>query len=194
MAATILFQLSRHLPSHVNVCISRENAGTALLRLLRFRGYSMLWARFTRKGVSMERLLRKRISDIRRLMGNPYAFLDDEGNFSAVPDVRLPGVPADEVAADRLRLQNQYAHLDGNGGFSVALGQVTAPFPRVAADLTGRYDSLRNKRKGRRYLYSEIEAKAIEMQRLIWLHRNEIGRMVFRLTPSICSMRVLHSN
>lgn len=122
----------------------------------------------------MERPLSKRISDIRRLMGNPYAFLDDEGNFSAVPDVLSSGVPADEIAADRLRLQNQYAHLDGNGGFSAALGRTTAAFPTAVKDLAGRYASLRNKRKGGRYLYSDIEAKSVEIQRLIWLHRNEI--------------------
>jgi Zn-dependent peptidase ImmA (M78 family) len=107
-------------------------------------------------------------------MGNPYAFLDDEGEFSAIPDIRAAGVPADVIAADRLKLQNQYAHLNGSGGFSAAPATPMSRFPTLGKDLTGRYASLRSRRRGRRYLYEDIEAKAAELHRLIWQHRNDI--------------------
>lgn len=111
------------------------------------------------------------ISDRRKLLGNPYAYLDDQGNFSALPDMRpVDAVPADKIAASRLRLQNQYAYLNEFGGFSA----IPATFPSLPQILAGRYASLRNKRKGRRYLYEHIETKATELQRLIWQHKNEI--------------------
>ena len=123
----------------------------------------------------MEKLLSQRITESRRLLGNPYAYLDDDGRFSVAPDVGCAGgVPADVIAADRLRLQNQYAHLDGSGGFGAALSATSPGVRAVGTALAGRYASLRNKRRGRKYLYEDIEAKAAELHRLIWRHRDEI--------------------
>jgi hypothetical protein len=131
-------------------------------------------ADFLWTGAKMERPLSHRIVESRLLLGNPYAYLDGEGDFSALPNVRSDGVPAEEITADRLRLQNQYAHLDDKGHLSAARAPTSGNLPAVLPSLAGRYASLRNKRKNRRHLYTEIEAKASEVQRLLWQHRNEI--------------------
>lgn len=123
----------------------------------------------------MTKSLRQRITESRLLLQNPYAYLNDRGTFGEEDEVfAMSAVAADEIAADRLRLKNQYAHVDGNGLFSAAVKNPPPAFSSVGQELRGRYASLRSKRRNRRYLHQDIEAKAAELQRLIWQHRNEI--------------------
>lgn len=123
----------------------------------------------------MAKSLIQRITESRRLLGNPYAYLDDLGTYSA-SEIALPfaAASAEEIATDRLRLQNQYAHQDGLGGFSASRPLRSATFPTLKRDLRGRYASLRSRRKNRRYLFADIDARATELQRLVWQHRDEI--------------------
>lgn len=123
----------------------------------------------------MTKSLRQRIKESRLLLQNPYAYLNDRGTFGEDEETYvMPEAAADDIAADRTRLLNQYAHLDGSGGFSAASAIPSAVFPVLGRELMGRYASLRNKRTNRRYRYEDIEAKATEVHRSIWRHRNEI--------------------
>lgn len=123
----------------------------------------------------MEKALIQRIVESRRLLGNPYAYLDDLGTYSA-SEVTFPIAAAspEEISTDRLRLQNQYAHHDGLGSF-IASRPIRSTTPSTARrTLSGRYASLRSRRKNGRFLFADIESKAIEFQRLIWQDRDEI--------------------
>lgn len=124
----------------------------------------------------MTKPLRQRITESRLLLKNPYAYLNDRGTFGEDDEVYvMSAVAVDKIAADRLRLQNQYAHVDGNGRFSAVLANLPAALlPVVGGKLAGQYAALRNKRRDRRHLHKDIEAKAVKLQRLIWQHRNEI--------------------
>lgn len=123
----------------------------------------------------MVKSLSQRISDSRLLLKNPYAYLNDVGAFSAVvADQSVPAASRSEIAASRRKLQDPYAHLDEVGGFSAAWAIPTG-FPVIEKHIAGRYASLvRNKRKGRRYAYADIEAKATELQRMMWQDRDAI--------------------
>lgn len=124
----------------------------------------------------MAKSLKQRITESRLLLQNPYAYLNDLGTFGEDNEVCIvSAVAIDEIAADRMKLQNQYAHIDGNGHFSAAMSSPLAIFSDAGkVALFGRYSSLRNKRRSHRYQYQDIEAKANEIQRLIWQHQNDI--------------------
>jgi len=121
----------------------------------------------------MVKSLSQRITDSRLLLGNPYAYLDDIGGFSALPDIRL--VSADKIAASRLKLQDPYAHLDEFGDFSAALPTPVSAFRKIGGHVVGRFASLlQNKRKHGRYAYADIESKAIQLQKMMWQERMDI--------------------
>lgn len=121
----------------------------------------------------MVKPLSQRITDSRLLLGNPYAYLDDIGGFSALPDIRL--VSADKIAASRLKLQDPYAHLDEFGDFSAALPTPGSAVRNVGAQSVGRFASLlQNKRKHGRLAYADIESQAIQLQRMMWQERMDI--------------------
>ena len=110
---------------------------------------------------------------------NQYAFLDDTGSYSAVIDSqRVSDRSAEKIAESRRLLQDPYAYFNEFGGYSAAEDSrwpqqnAHVEFPR---NLTEKYSSLlRNKQKNRRYSDSEIEAKAIEVQRMMWLDKDQI--------------------
>lgn len=85
----------------------------------------------------------------RKLLENPYAFVDQMEHpvISSDSSVNL-------IRESRLKLQNQYAYLDGNGQFSAHSAIPTSP--------------------RRRKTDAEIETAARELQRKLWLRRNEL--------------------
>lgn len=123
----------------------------------------------------MVKSLSQKITASRVLLENPYAYLNDMGNFSAVISSQPDSAAShSEIAASRLKLQDPYAYLDDFGGFSAALA-IPAELSVVEKHITERYAPLvRNKRKGHRYAYVDIEAKATELQRMMWQDRNAI--------------------
>lgn len=123
----------------------------------------------------MAKSLSQRISESRRLLENPYAYLDDLGTLSASLIAQsVDAATAEEITSSRLTMKNQYAHLNEFGGFSASRPAPAAAFPTLRKELTGRYASLRTRHRGRRHRLVEIEARATELQRLIWQHREEI--------------------
>lgn len=124
----------------------------------------------------MSNSLDRKIAISRKLLGNPYAYLDDHGRYSAIEALSPPAVPAtpEEIVVSRLKLQNQYAHLDSSGRLNAITNTPPKEQSATTNSLFGMYSSLRAKRRRGRFKRNEIERRAAEMQRLIWQHRREI--------------------
>lgn len=84
----------------------------------------------------------------------------------------------EEITASRRLLLNQYAFLDGDGGFSAIPNSAhdsAESSSRFPYQMTMRYSSLKkNSTKKYRYTETEIEQKAIQLQRLMWQQREQI--------------------
>lgn len=126
----------------------------------------------------MENSIESRISHNRRLLANPYAFLDDHGQLSALTPINSNPRTPDEISASRRLLQDPYAHLDDDGSFSAVQSSSAR---RLKGNVnrahlnSGRYADLRTKEsKSRRHSAAQIEEVAIELQRRIWRDRSDI--------------------
>lgn len=125
----------------------------------------------------MRKSAAQRIGESRLLLQNQYAYLDDQGGLSALmpEDERKGHGTAPHISASRRKLEDPYAHLDDHGDFSAAPPSPTDPFHRVRQPLAGRFSSLiRDKRRNKRHSDSDIEAKARELQKLMWESRKDI--------------------
>lgn len=107
-----------------------------------------------------ERIRRSRI-----LLGNPYAYLDGDGYYEAeFPEDR-------DIHADRLRLLNQYAHLDELEGVGEGHREDAQPTPKSLIDPSRLFPRrLRQQRLSRR----EIEERARRLQRELWVNRAKL--------------------
>lgn len=114
----------------------------------------------------MNKLFKNRIIERRRLLQNPYAFAEyfEEPNAMAARS-EVDGL---RIAASRKTLEDPYAYLDGDGGFSVmGMDGVASVYRQEELGSTARH-STRADGKGRRYTNKEIEAAATELQRRLW--------------------------
>lgn len=124
----------------------------------------------------------QRITENRRLLENQYAYLNDTGSYSAIVDGTRIDIPSIErIAASRRLLQNPYAYLNEFGGFSTAEDSSFAPPDESPLQVEGMLSSLvKSKRKNYRHSNAEIEAKAVNLQRMMW---QEKGRIWFGSAP-----------
>lgn len=104
----------------------------------------------------MNKLLSASIAASRRLLKNPYAYLDEFGGYSALPN-SVAAKPS-EITISRQIFENPYAHLDGAGGFSA-----------IAND----YHEI-NALKKDRYSLAEIEWLARDLQTRMWKDRGDL--------------------
>lgn len=95
----------------------------------------------------MTQSLSGRMTESRRLLKNPYAYLNDLGGYSALLPHNELKPSSDEIARSRRLLQDPYAHLDESGGFSALLN---------------------------RHSYVEIERQARNLHKRIWQNRSQI--------------------
>lgn len=93
----------------------------------------------------------------RELLGNPYAFMEQLEHASPVSANSL-----ESIREARLKLQNQYAYLDGNGGFSAA----------------GMPGAVKRKKSD-----AEIEVIVRQLQRDLWLKHRELWLSDAKLSP-----------
>ncbi|MEW8073660.1 MAG: ImmA/IrrE family metallo-endopeptidase [Candidatus Thiodiazotropha sp.] len=107
---------------------------------------------------------KKQISESRRLLEDPYAYLNGEGEFDAAPKVIKAS--AAQIEANRRTLENQYAFLDEAGSLS---GLV--PMARTTPDPVTEQIQL-PKRSGKGYQW--IEQAARMLQENIWRRRYEL--------------------
>ncbi len=114
----------------------------------------------------MNKLFKNRIIERRRLLQNPYAFTE----YLEEPNAMVARSEADrpQITASRKALEDPYAYLDGEGGFSaVGVGGVASAQWQEEPRSTARH-STRADGKVRRYTNKEIEAAATDLQRRLW--------------------------
>lgn len=142
----------------------------------------------------MTKSQRKQVSELRRRLENPYAYIEQiEGSELS------PGeATAAAVAASRKLLENPFAHLGADGeleGLAAVARDVTSA-ARAAPSSGGKVELDYQQNRARRtshaaWTAAEIEAKASELQRQIWFKRealwsNEVpADPVDLLAPSI---------
>jgi Zn-dependent peptidase ImmA (M78 family) len=114
----------------------------------------------------MDRDLNEDIRRSRILLGNPYAYLNDEGGFDAIPR-------RDLAAHEPHRLPQKSGASPGkDGGHSQWSGDADQPSRkplRIDAD-----QLLDGRKKGRRFSKREIETIARKLQAELWLRRGEL--------------------
>lgn len=116
------------------------------------------------------------ITESRRLLQNPYAYLDGGGSYSALLDTgKLASSLSQQIADHRYLLEDPYAYLDGDGTFSARLEYTQPP----------------STKKRNRYSNVELEQKAKDLHKIIWKNRTEIwgedhpSDLVDMLDPSV---------
>ena len=115
----------------------------------------------------MNRRLDEEIHRSRQLLGNPYAYLDGDGNFDAAPRCREP-----DVHKVRRVLQNQHAYLGGDGGYT-GYGNDNNP-PKIRQALISARSLRRGRKRGGRFSQREIESIARNLQIELWRSRESV--------------------
>jgi len=119
--------------------------------------------------------LKARIAELRHLHQNPYAFIEylDELDEPTSAPMELADAHGARLSASRKVLEDPYAYLDGDGGFSAGIAEATAATRSSDAGSKGAHAAPANNQK-RRYNDAEIEAKAIALQRRLWRERDRL--------------------
>lgn len=122
----------------------------------------------------------ERIIKSRRLLGNPYAYLDGEDGFSAAEcdDAGETELLKQRISNSRRALMNQYAHLDDKGGFSVAASEHRSERgtpSKPSATLITKYASIvKNGSTRRRRSTADLESIARTLQHNMWRDKKQI--------------------
>lgn len=90
------------------------------------------------------------VSRERKSLCNPYAYLDEFGNFTALKDIKPKLAITNELTTNRLILENPYAYVNGDGEFG-AISQ-----------------------KKSSYSIEDIEKKVHAIHKLVWRNRHKI--------------------
>lgn len=124
----------------------------------------------------MTRQIKHKIHQSRKLLGNPYAYLDGEGEYNAV----ITGVPMGVHAARHL-LENQYAYLDGLGGYT----EWPSNRPATQIMLSTRDDQVFEPRKNSnpRLGRGKIESIARRLQADLWRQRRSLLPDKMQISP-----------
>lgn len=123
----------------------------------------------------MKKTIDSRIFNARKRLGNPYAFLDGNGEYSAEFTVKSSEVreaTAKEIAESRRKYENPYAHVDANGHLTGIIGSCPAshkidftPIWRIRKALSQK--SARSRDAG-------ISSIARILQKEMWKNREDI--------------------
>lgn len=120
--------------------------------------------------------LQHQIHESRKVLRNPYAYLDGEGRFDALP------VAVKSDSSDRHRqLGNPYASLTPDNGFTEPRGRNQSD--HVSPSGISLEGILGNKKKGGRFTKSEIQAIARKFQIEVWKRRESIFSGDDKITP-----------
>lgn len=123
----------------------------------------------------MNKSLKDRVADLRCLYQNPYALIEYLEDFdeAASPPMEVADASQSQLSASRKVMQDPYAYLDGDGGFSAEANSSEAASSRDRAKPEKpRGPSAHNQK--RRYSDADIEGKAIALQRRLWLERDRL--------------------
>jgi Zn-dependent peptidase ImmA (M78 family) len=128
----------------------------------------------------MSTSLKDKITASRKLLQNPYAYLDDTGSFDAAPDGQL--ATGNEIYASRCKYQNPYSHLNDAGGFDAIAPEKT----RGELQPTSPARMLQFEDKH----YAWIEKKVHGMQAFLWKKRHQLWSTVPENPISILEPKV----
>ena len=120
--------------------------------------------------------LNEKIRRSRKLLQDPYAYLDGEGGYDAL-DVAAPA----NVHEARRLLENQYAYLDENGGYTEWRGSASETGSARLIDPVALLDG---RAKDRDFSKKEIEAIARRLHVELWNRRKEIWPARKDVSPS----------
>ncbi|HUH30997.1 MAG TPA: ImmA/IrrE family metallo-endopeptidase [Rhodanobacter sp.] len=109
---------------------------------------------------------KNRVIERRHLLQNPYAFIEYLEEPNAM--VALSETDGSRIAASRKVLEDPYAYLDGEGGFSVVRMDGATSAQRQNEPGSTSPHSTRADGNVRRYTNREIEAAATDLQRRLW--------------------------
>lgn len=122
-----------------------------------------------REDAPVNKPMKDRVTKYRAQLQNPYALLEyleePDGVMTAAAGAGSP------IAASRRMLEDPYAYLDGEGGFSVASAEVST---ETRDEGVGSSSDASKSGKRRRYSKKEIEAAATELQRRLWRERSRL--------------------
>lgn len=110
----------------------------------------------------------ERIRRARKVLKNPYAYLNGRGEFDAI----FPAAPAD-VHEARRRLGNQYAYLDGDGGYSEWRADKESGWNRGDA-VIDEVILLNGRVKGEKLSRQDIEEIVRRLQNSLWKNRAQL--------------------
>lgn len=114
----------------------------------------------------MTRHIEHKIHRSRKLLGNPYAYLDGEGEY----DAAINGVPTD-VHLARYLLENQYAYLDGQGGYTEWSSNRPAKPIKLPISVDHEFEQSISNPKLKR---QKIESTARQLQADLWQQRRSL--------------------
>ena len=127
------------------------------------------------QGTGVNKSLKAQIADLRCLYQNPYALIEYLEEFDEPAPKQLAAAVGASLSASRKALEDPYAYLDGEGGFSAAdIGETAASSPSNAHDARGSHVKPRVGNRKHRYRDAEIEVKATELQRQLWRERDRL--------------------
>lgn len=122
-----------------------------------------------REDAPVNKPMKERITKYRTQLQNPYALLEyleePDGVMTAAAGAASP------IAASRRMLEDPYAYLDGEGGFSAASADV---IPEGRDQSVGSSSVALKSGRRRRYSKKEIETAATELQRRLWRERGQL--------------------
>jgi hypothetical protein len=119
--------------------------------------------------------LKDRVADLRCLYQNPYAlieYLEDFDEAASAP-MEVADARPSQLSASRKVMQDPYAYLDGDGGFSAEANSSKVASSRGGAKPEKPRGTSADNQK-RRYNDAAIEGKAIALQRHLWLERDRL--------------------
>ncbi|MES9850627.1 MAG: ImmA/IrrE family metallo-endopeptidase [Candidatus Thiodiazotropha sp. L084R] len=107
---------------------------------------------------------KSQISENRRLLQNPYAYLDDAGSIDAAP--KILEATSEQIVSNRRALENPFAFLDDAGSLSGQVPQTHSIPHQISEQIQ------LPKRSGKGYQWIEQSAK--KLQESIWKRRHEL--------------------
>jgi|WetSurMetagenome_2_1015567.scaffolds.fasta_scaffold62987_1 Zn-dependent peptidase ImmA (M78 family) len=127
----------------------------------------------------METSLHDRIIESRRLLQNPYAYLDGNDGYSALPRVACTtSALAVDIAKSRKRLEDPYAYLDDVGGFSATRNTLHSQVESrcmLPHGMVGKYSSFAHgANKKSHYANDVLEKKAKDLHAMMWRDKSQI--------------------
>lgn len=127
----------------------------------------------------MDKSLKLRISERRRLLGNPYAHVENlDAIESEAMTEQAPSSLDHQIQASRQLFQDPYAYLNDSGGYSAEVNhddkKPTRHQPIHSTSIPTPSNPAKNARAPRRYTDREIEALTKDLHTRLWRNKESL--------------------